>query len=143
MPVRLTRQLTVAHLAFFKDARQKTRKRVALPNGKRGEMKSAGQRSPHSLNKELRAVKAFLRWARKAHGVQLSRDEISEGLEGLEAKTERRDFLRPAQIKELLARASGTTRRRSSSREMSTTASASQARRRSSSRSPRSCASCS
>jgi integrase len=35
--------------------------------------------------------------------VQLSRDEITEGLEAISAVTERRDFLRPEQIRELLA----------------------------------------
>jgi hypothetical protein len=54
------------------------------------------------VNKEQRAVKSFLQRARKGHGVQLSRDEIAEGLEAFEARTERRDFLRPKQIRELL-----------------------------------------
>lgn len=102
VPVKLTRELTVAHLATFQTARRKAGKRVALPGGKRGATRAHGARSPHSLNRELRAVKSFLRWARKAHGVQLSRDEISEGLESLSAPVERRTFLRQAQIRELL-----------------------------------------
>lgn len=101
-PAKLTRELTVAHLATFRTARQRAGKRTALPGGKRGSTRAHGTRSPHSLNRELRAVKAFLRWARKAHGVQLSRDQISEGLESLKATTERRDFLRSEQIRALL-----------------------------------------
>jgi integrase len=102
VPVTLTRELTVAHLATFAESRRKTGKRIALAGGKRGATRARGLRSVHSVNKELRAVKSFLRWARKAHGVQLSRDEIAEGLEAIRVVTERRDFLRPEQIRELL-----------------------------------------
>jgi integrase len=102
---KLTRELTVAHLDAFKVARDKAPKLVPLKGGKRGQAKATGRRSPHSVNKELRAVSAFLRWGRKGAGVVLSRDDIAEGLGRLAAPLERKSFLRPDQIRELLGAA--------------------------------------
>ncbi|HKU37536.1 MAG TPA: hypothetical protein VJR89_05295, partial [Polyangiales bacterium] len=98
-----TMLLTPAVLAAWRDERVRAPKRSANRGGKRGEQRALSRlRSPHSVNRELRAVAAIVEYWRRSGLVRLTRDEIADALKRERAAVERRDFLRSEQIRELL-----------------------------------------
>lgn len=102
--LRTVRQLSKGRLRDFAASRVVVEKRSPRKGGKRGEFEAAiKRRSPHSVNRELRAVATVLNTLRKMEVVRLTRDDIADGLERVSAPVERRDFLRPEQLRQLLA----------------------------------------
>lgn len=101
-----TAQLTPAVLVSWRTARSSAPKRSAKRGGTRGDQRVLSRlRSPHSVNRELRAVAAILEYWRRAGLVRLSRDDIADALKREKAPVERKEFLEPEQIRLLLGAA--------------------------------------
>lgn len=101
-----TGRLTAGVLVAWRTERSAVPKRVAKREGRRGEQRALSRlRSPHSVNRELRAAATILEFWRRAGLVKLSRDEIRDSLKREKATLERKSFLTPHQIRALLAAA--------------------------------------
>ena len=71
---------------------------------KRGGKRTNGERrSPHSVNRELRAIKTCLRYLIDADlFARLNHDDVRRCCKPLKASTDRKDFLRPAKMRKLV-----------------------------------------
>lgn len=100
-------ELTLAHLVSFRASLSGAPRMRAISGSTRGaKEKTSAPRSPSAVNVEIRSVKAVLRYLRSAGLLpRLSRDDIADGLKLLSASKEASDFLRAAEIKQLLAAA--------------------------------------
>ena len=94
------RDLTGDRLAGLRSYIATLPSRRAKADGTRGEQADRGQRSLHTINKDLRAIAAMLAHLRQQ--LHLTRDDIADGLKRYRAPQEAPDFLRPAEIRQLL-----------------------------------------
>ena len=96
--------LNRAKLMMFREQIVNEPKRYSVPNGKRGAKRTEGERrSAHSINRELRAVSTALRYLVDCDLFsKLSHDDIRRACKPLKAPHERKDYLKPAEIKRLL-----------------------------------------
>lgn len=94
--IRLTREVTVGHLTRYRSWCELSTRRLPVKGGKRGARAARSKddvRSKQSVNLDLKVAGMFLRWARKAAGVLLSRDDITDGLPLFKIKHKRKSFL--------------------------------------------------
>jgi integrase len=94
--IRLTREITVGHLTRYRSWCELSTRRLPVKGGKRGARAARSKddiRSKESVNLDLKVAGMFLRWARKAAGVLLSRDDITDGLPLFKIKRKRKSFL--------------------------------------------------
>jgi integrase len=78
----------------------------AARGGRGGKRTNGERRSAHSINRELRAVATVLRYLIDADlFAKLSHDDVRRCCKPLKVSTDRKEFLRPAQMRKLLAAA--------------------------------------
>lgn len=97
-------ELTGAKLVALRASLAKERMPVPTAGGRRGQRTaSTAPRSPQTINRELRALRTVLGYLRKLGlAARLSSDDLKDGLERMRVSHERGDFLRPAEIGQLL-----------------------------------------
>lgn len=102
--VRTADDLTGARLVAFRASLVKEPKRTAARGGKRGQYRPAGEaRSPHTVNRELRAVGTVLGYLRRLGLLpRLTSDELRDGLAKLKAVPKRIDYRKPHELQRLL-----------------------------------------
>lgn len=107
--IRTVRQLTKPRLGEYRDWLRSRPKMTAKRKGKRGErIASKKARSPHSINKDLRALSAILNELRGIDVVRLSSDDIADSLKRIRAETNPKECLQGAEIQSLLSMYRGT-----------------------------------
>jgi integrase len=96
--------VTGPRLVAFRAELVKQPKHAQAKGGKRGERKATAKlRSPHSVNRELRAVRTVLGYLRKLGLLpRISSDDLRDGLERLSAGIERIDYRKPHELQKLL-----------------------------------------
>jgi len=105
--IRTVDDLDRRKLMLFREQIVNEPKRYNAAEGKRGAKRTNGdRRSAASINRELRAVGTCLRYLVDADlFARLTTDDVRRCCKPLKATAERKKFLRPAQIKKLLAAA--------------------------------------
>jgi integrase len=96
--------LTGPKLVAFRAELLKQPRQHQAKGGKRGARKvTTKPRSPHSINRELRAVRTVLGYLRKLGLLpRISTDDLRDGLERLSAGIERIDYRKPHELQKLL-----------------------------------------
>ncbi len=96
--------LTRARLLEFRDSLIRERRQVPTKEGKRGEWKTGTKaRSPQTVNRELRAVRTVLGYLRSREMLlRLTHDDLRDGLKRMPVTHDRVDYLKPAEIRQLL-----------------------------------------
>lgn len=96
--------LTGPKLVAFRAELVKEKKRVRRRGGRRGERASVdAHRSPHTVNRELRAVGTVLSYVRRLGLLpRLSTDDLRDGLQKLKVSVERVDYRKPHELQKLL-----------------------------------------
>jgi len=96
--------LTRARLIEFRDTVIREKRQVPVKEGKRGEWTEADTaRSPHTINRELRAARTVLGYLRSRDLLpRMSNDDLRDGLKRISVSYERVDYLKPAEIRKLL-----------------------------------------
>ncbi|HEY6723816.1 MAG TPA: hypothetical protein VI197_07280 [Polyangiaceae bacterium] len=99
--------LTGPKLLAFRADLVREKRRVHVKGGRRGELKTTEQaRSPATVNQELRAIRTILGYLRKCGLLpRLTTDGLRDGLERLKVSHERVDYLKPHELRQLLAAA--------------------------------------
>lgn len=105
--VQSTADLTRPRLAMLREYLVRLPKRTAAKGAGRGASRSTSKRrSPMSVNRELSSIKAVLNtWRTRELIPNLHKDDITDALAALPTAYEEPPFLRPAEIKALLAAA--------------------------------------
>lgn len=96
--------LTGPRLVAFRAELVKETRRVHVEGGKRGQLKASDvQRSPNTVNSELRAAGTVLGYLRRLGLLpRLTSDELRDGLKKLKAPPQRIDYRKPAELRMLL-----------------------------------------
>ncbi|HVW26228.1 MAG TPA: hypothetical protein VHC69_12720 [Polyangiaceae bacterium] len=96
--------LNGARLLAFRAELVKEKKTIRKDGGKRGERKTTEvARSPHSVNRELRAIGTVLGYARRLGLLpRLTLEGLKDGLQKLRVPSEPNDYLKPAELGRLL-----------------------------------------
>ncbi len=99
--------LTGPKLLAFRADLVREKRRVHVKGGRRGELMTTEQaRSPATVNQELRAIRTILGYLRKCGLLpRLTTDGLRDGLERLKVSHERVDYLKPHELRQLLAAA--------------------------------------
>lgn len=102
--VKTSDDLTLPRLNAFRKALIAERRRVPVKDGERGEWKPGSEkRSPHTINRELRAARTILGDLRSIGQLPLiSGDDLRAGLKRVDAPLDVVDFLSAADIRRLL-----------------------------------------
>lgn len=101
--VRSTGQLTPGRLRGFALHLQGTRKAEVVQGGKRGQYQIGAQKlQPISVNRDIRSTRTILIELSRLELIRLSVNDIKESLRHRVGKVERRPFLKPDQVRELL-----------------------------------------
>jgi integrase len=102
--VRSADDLTRARLMAFREQLVNEQKHSAARNGKRGQQRRLKERrSPHTINRELRATRTVLGYLLDLDLLpKLSQDDLRRALKRLPAPVERMDYLKPKQLQKLL-----------------------------------------
>jgi len=102
--IRSADDLNRARLMSFREQLVNEPKHAAARNGTRGQQRRLQERrSPHTVNRELRAVRTVLGYLLDLDLLpRLSMDDLRRALKRLPAPVERMDYLRPKQIQKLL-----------------------------------------
>lgn len=97
-------RLDRSHLLAFRASLIREPKHAPVPGGVRGRPKPmATRRSPHSINRELRAAATILTYLRKARRLpRIVQEDITEGLERLRTPRAPIQFLRGPSIQSLI-----------------------------------------
>jgi integrase len=103
--IRTVDDLDRRRLMMFREQVINQPKRYAVVKGRRGQKaEGAERRSHHSINRELRAVAAVLRYLIDCDlFAKLSHDDVRRCCKPLKISTDRKEFLRPAAMRKLLA----------------------------------------
>jgi len=96
--------LTGPRLVAFRAELVKETRRVHVEGGKRGELKASNvQRSPNTVNSELRAIGTVLGYLRRLGLLpRLTSDDLRDGLKKLKAPPQRIDYRKPAELRAVL-----------------------------------------
>lgn len=99
-----TNDVTGPRLVAYRADLVKQRKRVQASGGKRGERRPTREpRSPHTVNGELRNIRALLGYVRKLGLLpHANLEDMMYGLERLRAGTNRVDYRKPHELQKLL-----------------------------------------
>jgi len=102
--VRSADELTGPRLVAFRAEVVKETRRVHVEGGRRGERKpSSAQRSPNTVNSELRAIGTVLTYVRRLGLLpRLTADDLRDGLKKLKAPPKRIDYRKPPELRALL-----------------------------------------
>lgn len=94
-------------LVAFRAALVKERRQVRARGGKRGALKATTEpRSPHTVNRELRATGTVLNYARRLGLLpRVSSDDLRDALAKLPVASERIDYRKPHELQALLSAA--------------------------------------
>jgi len=102
--VRSADDLTRARLMAFREELVNEPKHAAARKGKRGQHRQLQERrSPHTVNRELRAARTVLGYLLELDLLsKLSHDDLRRALKRLPAPTDRLDYLKPKQLQKVL-----------------------------------------
>ncbi|HEX4341329.1 MAG TPA: hypothetical protein VH062_35720 [Polyangiaceae bacterium] len=102
--VRTADELTREKLVAFRASRLRVKLHAPANGKRRGSREETPKpRAPATINIELRAVRAILGYLRKAGlAARISTDDLRDGLERLDAPTERLETMKPAELQKLL-----------------------------------------
>jgi len=102
--VRTVDDLTRARLMQFREQLVNEPKHSASRKGQRGQQRRLKQRrSPHTVNRELRAVRTVLGYLLDADFfANLTHEDLRRALKRLSAPLDRQDYLKPKQLQKLL-----------------------------------------
>lgn len=98
--------LTRAKLMGFAEELANNARRTVVAGGRRGARTDAGIRSQHTINKDLRAASTILGYLVERDLLpRLTRDDLRRALKRQAAPVERLDYLKPAELRAVLAAA--------------------------------------